>query len=450
MLLRSIAAAALAVCALPAAPPPSKVAPIKFTDTKLSNGLRVIVVEDHYAPVFAISVTYNAGSRDERKGRTGFAHLFEHMMFKGSEKVGQGEHFFLVFTNGGGMNGSTSTDRTNYYETLPKNQLDLALFLESDRMRSLAITKENLENQRNTVQEERRLGVDNQPYGKTNEAIGEMMYDNFAYKHSVIGSMDDLSAATVEDVSRFFKTYYAPNNAVLVLVGDLNPSEAVAKVKKYFGDIPRQEPPPPVDMTEPAQTAERRTTIEDKLARLPRVDMAWKGSFGNTPDAYALIVLGQILAGGESSRLHDTLVRQKEVAAFAGGGFGMRRGPGAFRVVGAVRPGTSLDTVEDLIEQEIARIQNEPPTPKEMLRALNSWRQQNIQTRESALRRAVVMGEYAVFYNDPNLINTMGDKIAAVTAADVQRVAKQFLNKQQRTLIRTVPAGRAPAPPKVD
>src|SRR5215218_2683746 len=180
---------------------------VAYKETKLKNGLRVITVEDHSAPVIALAITYNVGSRDERKGRTGFAHLFEHMMFKGSENVGSGEHFMLVFNNGGTMNGSTNEDRTNYFEALPANQVDLAIFLEADRMKSLAITKDNLDNQRNAVQEERRLGVDNQPYGKSGEVQQELIYDNFAYKHSVIGSMDDLNAATVEDVGGFFKMY---------------------------------------------------------------------------------------------------------------------------------------------------------------------------------------------------------------------------------------------------
>src|ERR671917_155135 len=204
---------------------------VDFKETTLKNGLRVITVEDHSAPVVAISITYNVGSRNERKGRTGFAHLFEHMMFKGSENIGTGEHFLLVFNNGGTMNGTTNEDRTNYFEALPANQLDLAIFLEADRMRSLAITKENLDNQRNAVQEERRLGVDNQPYGKSSEIQQELLYDNFAYKHSVIGSMDDLNAASVEDVSSFFKTYYAPNNAVLAIVGDVETKATIDKVR---------------------------------------------------------------------------------------------------------------------------------------------------------------------------------------------------------------------------
>src|SRR5919202_3031694 len=207
---------------------------VDFKETRLKNGLRVITVEDHSAPVIAVSIAYNVGSRDERQGRTGFAHLFEHMMFKGSENVGSGEHFLLVFNNGGNMNGTTNEDRTNYFEVLPANQLDLALFLESDRMKSLVINKENLDNQRNAVQEERRLGVDNQPYGKSEELQQGLIYDNFAYKHTTIGSMEDLNAASVEDVAAFFKMYYAPNNAVLTLVGDFNTAEALKKIKQSF------------------------------------------------------------------------------------------------------------------------------------------------------------------------------------------------------------------------
>src|SRR6185503_9633304 len=191
---------------------------VDLKETKLANGLRVITVEDHSAPVIAINVTYNVGSRDERAGRTGFAHLFEHMMFQGSENVGKAEQFILVTNNGGTMNGTTNEDRTNYFEALPANQLELAIFLEADRMRSLAVTQENLDNQRHVVQEERRIGLDNAAYGKSGELQQELMYDNFAYKHSTIGSMADLNAASVQDVSEFFKMYYAPNNAVLTLV----------------------------------------------------------------------------------------------------------------------------------------------------------------------------------------------------------------------------------------
>src|SRR6266705_3080825 len=224
---------------------------VKFTEHKLKNGLRVILSEDHSAPTYSISVTYNVGSRDERDGRTGFAHLFEHMMFQGSQNVGKGEHFVLIENNGGGMNGSTSSDRTEYHETLPANQIDLGLFLESDRMKSLAINQANLDNQRETVKEEKRQTHDNQPYGQTFDTLFETAYDSFAYKHSTIGSMEDLNAATVKDVAAFFKTYYAPNNAVLTLVGDFKTSEILPKIEKYFGAIPAQPAPPAPDMSEP-------------------------------------------------------------------------------------------------------------------------------------------------------------------------------------------------------
>jgi len=420
-----------------------KIAPLKFTDTRLPNGLRVIIAEDHYAPVYSVAVTYNVGSRNEHKGRTGFAHLFEHMMFKGSEKVGPGEHFYLVFNNGGNMNGTTNNDRTNYFESLPKNQLDLGLFLESDRMRSLVITEENLDNQRATVQEERRMGVDNQPYGKSEEMLEEMLYENFAYQHSVIGSMEDLNAATVADVKEFFRIYYAPNNATLVLVGDLNTADALARVKKYFGEIPRQPAPPPVDMTEPVQTKEKRAKVEDKLARLPRLDVAFKGPLGNTPDAYAMTVLTSILAQGESSRLYQRLVKETEAAVATRGYFDQRRGPGILQISVTPRPGKTPDEVEALVTEEMAKIAAEPPTDSEMRKARNGARNSAAQMRESSLFQAFRMGEYATFFNDPGLINTRIDKITAVTAADVQNAAKKYLNPQQRVVIVTVPAPKA-------
>ncbi|HET8550737.1 MAG TPA: pitrilysin family protein, partial [Bryobacteraceae bacterium] len=341
LLLTLPAFAALAVAAdVPKTPE------VKFTESRLDNGLRVIVAEDHDAPTFSICVTYNVGSRDERKGRTGFAHLFEHMMFKGSEKVGPGEHFYLVFTNGGNMNGTTNQDRTTYFETLPKNQLDLGLFLEADRMRSLAVTKENLDNQRNAVQEERRLGIDNRPYGLTYEKISELAYDNFAYKHSVIGSMEDLNAASVEDVRDFFKTYYAPNNAVLAIVGDVKTADVVARAKKYFGDIPRQEPAKPVDLSEPPPSGERRLEIKDKLARLTQLVIVYKIPESGHPDTDAMGVLGMILGGGESSRLYQRLVKEKELATSVFAYGAGRKGPGLFQITAMVRPGKKPEEVE--------------------------------------------------------------------------------------------------------
>ena len=288
-----------------------KLPKIEFTDTKLDNGLRVIIAADHSAPVYGIAVTYNVGSRDERPGRTGFAHLFEHMMFEGSANVGKSEHDIVISNNGGSVNGTTTEDRTNYFEALPKNQLDLALFLEADRMRSLAVNQANLDNQRNAVQEERRLGVDNQAYGKSELEIDNLAYDNFAYKHSVIGEMRDLDAASVEDVKEFFRIYYAPDNAVLTIVGDVDPEEALAKIKQHFGSIPSQPAPPQVDLVEPKHYGERREVITDSLARLPRVLIAYHVPPGNTPDHYALQVLANIIGSGQSSRFYRHLVKNR-------------------------------------------------------------------------------------------------------------------------------------------
>jgi len=418
---------------------------IQFTDTKLKNGLRVILSEDHAAPVFSIVVNYNVGSRDERKGRTGFAHLFEHMMFKGSENVGQNEHPYLMFMNGGTMNGTTSKDRTMYYETLPANQLDLALFLEADRMRALTITKDNLDNQRNAVQEERRLGVDNQPYGKTFEAIDELAYENFAYEHSVIGSMADLSAATVDDVAAFFKTYYAPNNAVIAIVGDFDNKTALAKAEKYFGGIPSQPAPPQVDMTEPRQTEERRLTLDDALARLPRIDMAYKIPASSSPDTDPLSVLGTILSAGRSSRFYESVVRQKQLSTGVAAGTDGSRGPGLFTISATALPGKTLKELEDAIDQEVERVKTAPIADWEIQKARTGARRSFVAGLGSSLNRAVELSQDALFFNDPDRINTRADRIAKVTAADVQRVANQYLVKTNRSVVLTMPKPAAPA-----
>jgi len=418
---------------------------VDFKETTLKNGLRVITVEDHSAPVIAVSLTYNVGSRNERQGRTGFAHFFEHMMFKGSENVGSGEHFLLVFNNGGTMNGTTNEDRTNYFEALPANQLDLALFLEADRMRSLAITKDNLDNQRNAVQEERRLGVDNQAYGKSGEVQQELIYDNFAYKHTTIGSMDDLNAASVEDVAAFFKMYYAPNNAVLTVVGDFKTADALAKVRSNFEAIPRQPDPPTVDMTEPQQTAERRATLDDVLARALRIDIAYKAVPGNSQDFYALQVLANALQGGQSSRLYQKLVKEKEMLTNVGGFMDEKRGVGALYTNATLRPNVKPEDVEAIVYAEIDRLKKEPIADWELQKAKNTTRRNFINGLQSSLNRAVTMGQYTVYYNEPNLINTRLEKVSAVTKEDVQRVANKYLIDTNRTVVITTPKAKTRA-----
>jgi zinc protease len=415
---------------------------VDFTDTTLDNGLRVIIAPDHTAPVVAVSVTYNTGSRNEKPGHTGFAHLFEHMMFEGSANVGKGEHMLLVQNYGGSMNGTTNNDRTNYFEELPRNQLDLALFLESDRMKALNISQANLDNQRNAVQEERRLRVDNQPYGKSSETLESLAYDNFPYHHSVIGSMDDLNAASVNDVKDFFRIYYAPNNAVLVLAGDLDPKEALAKVKKYFGEIPRQAAPPAVDITEPAHDKERRASMDDQLARLPQVQAVYNVPAGNTPDIYALRILANVLSSGRSSRFYQRLVHDKQLAVNVFAGVEERRGPSIFRVVGVPRPGVKVEDLEKAVYDEFEAVKKDGITAQELEKARIQILRGEIQSRANDLGLANRIGLFTVSYNDPNLINTAYEKIAAVTAAQVQQAAQKYLVPEHRSVVVTIPAGR--------
>ncbi|HUQ49976.1 MAG TPA: pitrilysin family protein [Terriglobales bacterium] len=422
-----------------------KLPKLQFTDQTLDNGLRVIIAPDHSAPVFGISVTYNTGSRNEREGRTGFAHLFEHMMFQGSKNIAKGEHMLLVANNGGSMNGSTNNDQTNYYEALPKNQLDLALFMEADRMKALDVNQANLDNQRNAVQEERRLRVDNQPYGQSSEVLQSMAYDNFPYHHSVIGSMDDLNAAKLEDLQEFFRIYYAPNNAVLVLAGDVDPVEALAKVKKHFGGIPRQPNPPPVDIVEPPHDKERRKTLTDGLARLPQFRAAFNVPSGNTSDNYALQVMSNIMSGGRSSRLFEKLVREKQLAANVNIFTEARRGPSLLHIVATPARGVKVEDLEAAIYAELETLKKEGVTAKEIDKARSQYLRGQVQTRASSLGLANRLASNVIYFNDPNLINTSVDKYNAVTAEQVKAVAQKYLVPEQRTVVITMPAGRGAA-----
>ncbi len=419
--------------------PPQNPYEVPFELFTLDNGLTVILSEDHSAPTYSICVVYDVGSRDEARGKTGYAHLFEHMMFQGSENVGKGEHFILIQRNGGGMNGTTTTDRTNYYQTLPANQIDLGLFLEADRMRSLDISDVNLENQRQAVKEERRLRVDNAPYGRTFEVIAETAYDNFGYRHSTIGSMEDLDAAMLEDVQEFFDEYYAPNNAVLALVGDFDTEEVLGKVKEYFGDIqPRLKQPEMLAFDTP-QESERRTTVRDPFARLPRLDIVFKAPPGNTGDWYILAVMADILAGGTSSRLYRRLVREERMAVNAGGGLTERRGPSLVQFVALPTPGTDLDTLEAIIYEEIEKLQTDLVEDWEMEKVRMQIERRNAQSLRSTLSRAMSLAENEVFYNNPGLINTSLQRYNRVTKEGVRRAAELYLQAKNRTVVITLP-----------
>ncbi|HLA96640.1 MAG TPA: pitrilysin family protein, partial [Pyrinomonadaceae bacterium] len=323
--------------------------PLEIEEYRLENGLRVVLNRDMAVPVVALAVYYDVGSRNEREDRTGFAHLFEHMMFQGSANVPKAGHFQHIMKAGGTMNGTTSSERTNYFETLPANQLPLGLWLESDRMRSLAVTQENLDNQREAVKEEKRLRYDNQPYGQIFDLINEMVYKNFANSHSTIGSMDHLDAASVEDVQEFFRIYYAPNNAVLVLSGAFETETAKQLVETYFGDIPSQPLPPSLDVAEPEEVAANYREWEDKLAPFPAFLLGWKIPQRRTPESHALYLAGKLLYDGDSSRLYQKLVKGEESVIQLFGFTDERRGPSSIFVGAIPKPEKDLSKIRETI-----------------------------------------------------------------------------------------------------
>lgn len=413
----------------------------------IENGLRVVLSEDHSVPVVAVVVLYDVGARNEPPGRTGFAHLFEHMMFQGSANVKKGEFYTYVEDNGGVLNGMTSNDFTIYFEVMPSNQLELALWLEADRMRSLQVNQENLDNQREVVKEEKRLRVDNQPFSYARGILlYELAYDNFANAHSVIGSMEDLDAATLEDVQRFFRTYYAPNNAVLAIAGDFDSEQALEWVRKHFGDIPPQEPPQPVDVSEPERNLPRQLTYIDKLANLPAIAMAWKVPSRHSPERYALALLDRILFAGESARLYQRLVKRQKSALGVSGGLEDRRGPGLFTAFVVFKPDQRFDRIEESIVAEITRIQEAGVTERELQRAKNQLRAERyrgvwggLYGLQTPLGRAMELAYHTLFDGDPALINTELQRYMDVTAEEIQQVAQRFLKPGTATVLHILP-----------
>lgn len=413
----------------------------------IENGMRVVLSEDHSVPVVAVVVLYDVGARNEPPGRTGFAHLFEHMMFQGSANVKKGEFYTYVEDNGGVLNGMTSNDFTIYFEVMPSNQLELALWLEADRMRSLQVNQENLDNQREVVKEEKRLRVDNQPFSYARGILlYELAYDNFANAHSVIGSMEDLDAATLEDVQRFFRTYYAPNNAVLAIAGDFESEQALQWVRKHFGNIPPQEPPQPVDVSEPERAEQKRFTYTDKLANLPAIAMAWKVPPRHSPERYALALLDRILFAGESARLHQRLVKRQKSALGVSGGLEDRRGPGLFTAFVVFKPDQRFERIEESIVAEITRVQEAGVTEHELQRAKNQLRAERyrgvwggLYGLQTPLGRAMELAYHTLFDGDPALINTELQRYMDVTAEEIQQVTQRFLKPGTATVLHILP-----------
>ncbi len=424
-----------------------KLPPINYKEIKLKNGLRVIMHVDKSTPIVAVNLWYHVGSKNEVPGRTGFAHLFEHMMFQGSKHY-DNDYFLPLQEAGASINGTTNSDRTNYFEVVPSNFLELALWLESDRMGFLldAMTMEKLNNQRDVVKNERRQRVDNQPYGTAFEKISELMYPkDHPYHWTTIGSLEDLSAASMEDVQSFFRQYYVPNNASLVIAGDFDPKEAEKLVKKYFEPIPKgndiKRPNPPT----PKLEKEVRFEMEDSV-QLPRVYMTWHTVPQYTTDEPALDILSNILSSGRGSRLQSKLVYDKQIAQTVFASHGTREISGTFQTVAtASRKDASLEELEKEINAELERIKKEPPTAEEMNRALNAIESSTIFSLQTILGKANQMNGYAVFLNKPNFFQEDLDRYRKVTPADVQKAAQKYLT-DNRLILTVIPRKGAAKP----
>ncbi len=418
---------------------------VQFTDERLPNGLRLVISEDHLVPVVAVNVWYDVGSKHEQPGRTGFAHLFEHVMFQGSRHVGKAEHIALVQAAGGTMNGTTWLDRTNFFETVPSHQLELALWLEADRLATLldALSQENLDNQRAVVKNEKRVSYDNQPYGTWQEKLlGHLYPANHPYHHPTIGSMEDLDAATLEDVGAFFRTWYAPNNAVLSIVGDVDPVRARAWVGQYFGPIPANPAIPPfaVDPLPMTLGGERRETVEDRVP-LTRIYAAFRAPAIGDQRLYALEIAAQVLAGGKGSRLHRRLVREgriaQDVAVFV---LPFASGPSVFMGWATVRPEAAAEAVEAGFFDEIARLTEEDVTEDELLRAKALIETDELGSLQRVSERADRLSMFATLLDEPEEINHQLERYLAVTAADVRAACAALLVDHNRVVLTYVPA----------
>jgi zinc protease len=412
---------------------------VEFQQHVLENGLRVVLSRDTALPCVAVALYYDVGSRNETRGRSGFAHLFEHMMFEGSEHVGKTEHMKYISNAGGQMNGSTSEERTNYFEVLPSNRLGLALWLEADRMRSLKVTRENFENQRATVKEERRQVIDNQPYGPASLRVKELALENWAFGHSVIGDMADLDAADVTDAQDFFRLYYAPNNAVLVVAGDIEYAAALDQVRRYFGTVPPNAPPPVPDTSDPPQTEEKREALDDARAVLPGFWLAYHVPPRRAPDSYPLLLLQRILLHGRSSRLYRSLIKAHEAAIECAGYAEFVRGPSLF-VIWTIAKDKDNERCKAIIEAELKRVADEGVAEHEVQKAKNLIKAQYYDQLQTNLGRAMVLAEFTLYDGEPALANTELDRYLAVTAGDVRRVAAEYFTARKRTIVEAMPA----------
>ena len=414
---------------------------LNYTTTTLPNGLTVVLLEDHSTPIVHLQMWYHVGSKNERAGRTGFAHFFEHMMFKGSKNVEPEGHPSYISSVGGQSNAYTNEDATVFWETVPAQYLPLVLWLEADRMASLRIDEKAFKNEREVVKEERRMRIENQPYGRLQEIIADQTFVAHPYKHPVIGSMKDLDAASVGDVREFFQTYYVPNNATAVLVGDFDSKEALALVTQYLGRVPKSDKPVPRDIPkEPPQTKEKRVTLHDEWP-LPAVVVAHHITFDGNPDSYPLHIASKILSDGQSSRIYRKLVYEKQIALAAFGGGNIIEDPNLFFAVAVVQPGKTTEEATNALIAELDRLRNEPISAAELQQAKNQFARDYILQRESNQSKAEQLGHAVVIHGDIKTADDEFDIFQRTTAADVQRVARTYFTPENRTVITILPKG---------
>jgi zinc protease len=420
----------------PAAVPPPK---LDYRITTLPNGLTVVLLEDHSTPIAHVQIWYHVGSKDERAGRTGFAHLFEHMMFKGSKNVEPEAHTSYISSVGGQSNAYTLEDVTVYWETAPAQYLPLMLWLEADRMATLRVDEDTFQRERLVVKEERRMKVENQPYGRLSELIYNQAFTVHPYKHPIIGSMEDLEAASIEDVRAFFRTYYVPTNATLTIVGDFDPDQATRMVEQYFGRIPRPKDAVPRDIpVEPPMTKEKRVTLEQPWP-LPAVVVAHHITYDGNPDSYPLHMASKILSDGQSSRIYRKLVYDTGLALTAFGGGNIIEHPNLFFAVGIVQPGHTPEEVEKALIGELDRMASEPVSGHELERAKNQFARDYILGRETIQEKASQLAHAVVIHNDIRTADGEFDIFQRITAEDIQRVAKKYFTPTNRLVLTIMP-----------
>jgi len=447
---KSVAVAAVVLGAVPGSLAAQEKSPqvlpekLAFTSHTLPNGLQVILLEDHAVPVIDLQVWYHVGGKDERPGRTGFAHLFEHLMFKGSAHVGSEEHSRIIEAIGGFDNASTYDDYTNFYETFPSNYLERVLWLEADRMGSLNVDEDNFKSEREVVKEERRVRVENQPYGYIEEDLRAAAFTVHGYHHTPIGSMLDLDNATIGDVREFFNTFYKPNNATLIVVGDFKSEQALAWTKKYFDGIPASAAPiPRIAKPEPPQTAERVVKKSYSNTPLPALVIGYKVPAKYSPDAYPLDLASNILAGGESSRLYQRLVYKDQIAAQAIGFGNFTEDPNLFLAIAILNLGHTPEEGEKTTLAVLDGLKTEAVGAKELEKAKNQEISGVILGRQTDEEKAVALGSAAVIGKNANLVNTELDRYLKVTPADIQRVARDYFVPAHATVMIITPAASA-------